>query len=79
MIKKNFSYKKLYYRNNFKDSLKNSDLVFILNDHNFFKKLKKDDYEKFLKRDSLIYDCWNLYNYKFNKIKYLSFGNILNN
>ncbi len=79
MIKKNFSYKKLYYRNNFKDSLKNSDLVFILNDHNFFKKLKKNDYEKFLKKDSLIYDCWNLYNYKFKKIKYLSFGNILNN
>lgn len=77
MIKYNFAYKKVKYYNNFNQGIRKSDLVIILNDHNFFKKVKKSNYEKNLKKNGIIYDCWNLYKFKFNKIKYLSFGKVL--
>lgn len=79
VLKKSLSYKKLKYKNVFEHAIKNSDLVIILNDHIFFKKMKKKIYESKLKSDSIIYDCWNLYNFKFKNIKYFSFGKILKN
>ena len=71
--------------NSIEEAFKNKDLIVIANDNSFFSNLKLNQLSKFMKKESFIYDVWNLYDKKNlklnNDVKYFSLGsqNIIEN
>lgn len=61
------------------ESFKDAEVVLILNNHKYFKNLNLNEKSKLMRKDSIIYDCWNLFNKNKLKLKngvtYSAFGN----
>jgi nucleotide sugar dehydrogenase len=63
---------------NIKDIFYKSDLVMILNNHTFFKKINLKNFSKLMNKNAYIYDCWNMFNISksqlSNNVLYISIG-----
>lgn len=78
--KEDYEKYKLNKCNKLIDSFKNANAVIILNNHKTFKNLDLKKKSKLMKKNGIIYDCWNLFEKKKlilnKKVTYSSFGNL---